>query len=63
MALVFEVIRSLHRSTDGINPLFEKVSKATALIPSRLSAILKYDYQNRNLQVHMKKKKLLLTDD
>lgn len=41
MALVLGVIRSLHRSTDGINPLSGRVSNATAFIPSRLSAILK----------------------
>ena len=40
MALVFEVIRSLHRSTDGVNPLSGRVSNAIALIPSILSAIL-----------------------
>ena len=40
MALVFEFIRSLHRSMDGINPLSGTVSNAIGLIPSRLSAIL-----------------------
>ena len=39
-AFVFEVIRFLHRSTDGINPVSGGVSKGTTFIPSILSAIL-----------------------
>ena len=49
MAFVFEVMRDLHRSKEGMNPCSGRVCSGTGLIPNNVKSILRISQQEKVL--------------